>query len=69
MLNSLSDGVLVAAIGAIFNAGVMWATLKFLTWRISRNENITTDNTQSLMRAHQRIDDIQRENFNRRAGK
>lgn len=51
MFSGISDGVLVAALGAVFNAGAVWATVKFLTWRLAKVE-------QSADRAHKRIDEL-----------
>lgn len=51
MLAGISDGVLVAALGAVFNAGAVWATVKFLLWRLARVE-------QAAERAHARIDEL-----------
>lgn len=45
----MSDAIIVAAFGAVFNAGVLWATLRFILWRQDRTD-------ESTRRAHERID-------------
>lgn len=47
----MSDAVLIAVIGAIFNAGMVWGTIKALLLRIDGAE-------KSTVRAHQRIDEL-----------
>ena len=45
----MTDALLVALAGAIFNAGVMWGTLRAIVGRVKRAE-------ESGVRAHDRID-------------
>lgn len=39
----MSDAILIAAIGAVFNAGVTWATVQFLVRRVDRLEKKVFD--------------------------
>lgn len=46
----MSDTILTAILGAVFNAGILWGTLKAWTWRIEHAQR-TADS------AHKRLDD------------
>lgn len=50
----MSDAVLIAILGAAFNAGVLWGTMTAINVRLARNE-------QSTDRAHERINQLQRD--------
>ena len=47
----MTDALIVAALGAVFNAGVIWGSLRAWTGRIENAE-------KSANRAHQRIDNL-----------
>ena len=47
----MTDAILIAVLGAVFNAGVIWGTITALNARMLRME-------QSLDVAHKRIDYI-----------
>lgn len=50
----MSDAVLIAILGAAFNAGVLWGTMTAINSRIARLEH-------SADRAHDRINSIHAE--------
>lgn len=54
----MTDAILIAALGAVFNAGVMWASLKFILWRQDRTEKETKAVRLIAERAHSRIDKL-----------
>lgn len=49
----MSDAILIAILGAVFNAGVLWGTMTAINYRLQRNEQRTDQ-------AHERINHIER---------
>lgn len=47
----MTEAIIVAILGAMFNTGVMWGTLKALIWRIENAEKVAHA-------AHNRIDNL-----------
>lgn len=46
----MSEAVLIALLGAVFNAGVLWGTMQAFRYRLTRVEKRTENNERRLNR-------------------
>lgn len=44
----MSEAILIALLGAVFNAGVLWGTMQAFTYRLKRTEQRADDHEKRL---------------------